>query len=575
MKFLLFILFFSSLFSQPHSGFDASGQNTAIHPGDDFYAHANGGWVDKTVIPADKSSYSLRLASTDLIESRLRELMERADGKIGAFYKSYMDEKKIEELGIKPLAQDMEAIKQAKTHEELWTLTGRLEFVRPILALDIQADSMQPEKYAVFVHQAGLGLPDRDYYLSDKFQEVKAKYEGYVGTCLRSAGLSEEWAKEIVQFETELAEASWTKAEARDPVASYNPMTRDELKAFLPEVAWDRLLESSSLGAVQRVVVAQKTAVQKLAKIFAKTQLEVLQAWMVFTSVDNAAPYLSKELVKAHFEMRKKALSGQEEMEMRWKSAVREVGHIDRLGWSVGDLYVAKYFPESAKKEIEALVENLKAAFEARIQHLDWLSEETKRAAIQKLAHYQVNVGYPVKSPDDSGVVVLDDDLVGNVKRLSLARWLFHVNRLESPVDRNDWVMTPHTNNAYHHPRLTKIVFPAGILQSPMFDPAADPAVNYGAIGAVIGHEMTHGFDDQGRKYDEKGALRDWWTPGDQASFETRAQVLGDQFSKYEPLPGLFINPKLTMGENIADLGGLILALDAYHASLKGSEALI
>lgn len=242
MKFILFILFFSSLFSQPHSGFDASGQNTAIHPGDDFYAFANGGWMERTVIPPDKPSYSLWMKATDLIESRLRELMENDGGKVGAFYKSYMNEKKVEELGIKRFEADLEAVRRTKTHEELWSLLGRhqFEFVRPLLGLDTAVDSMQPEKYAVFVHQAGLGLPDRDYYLSTKFQEVKSKYEGYVRTLLSLAGWPEEMAKEIVQFETEVAEASWTKSETRDQVATYNPMTREELKSFAPEVAWDR-----------------------------------------------------------------------------------------------------------------------------------------------------------------------------------------------------------------------------------------------------------------------------------------------------------------------------------------------
>lgn len=333
------------------------------------------------------------------------------------------------------------------------------------------------------------------------------------------------------------------------------------------------LLESAGLSSVGRVVVAQKSAVQKIAKIFAKTKLEVLQAWMAFTTVDRGAPYLSKDFVQATFEMRKKALSGQELMAPRWKYAVQEVGQIYRLGWVVGELYVEKYFPKTAKMEIEALVDNLKVAFKERIQKLDWLSDETKKSALEKLAHYQVNVGYPSTKQNDPDVVISEDDLVGNVRRLARAHWLFYVNRLNDPVDRSDWWLTPHSFNASHHSRLMKVIFPAGILQSPMFDPAADPAINYGAIGAVIGHEMTHGFDDQGHKYDAKGALRDWWTEEDQTSFEARSQVLGDQFSKYEPLPGLFINPKLTMGENIADLGGLLLALDAYHASLKGQEA--
>jgi putative endopeptidase len=334
---------------------------------------------------------------------------------------------------------------------------------------------------------------------------------------------------------------------------------------------------------LSRVIVGEKSAFPKLTEIYAKAPVDTIRAWHAFHLADNAAPYLSKPFTDAYFVMRNKTLSGQKEQQARWKRAITTVsggdfgvgdrfGTFGTMGFGVGQLYTAKYFPPEAKAKIQSLVTNLKDAYHARIEKLDWMGDDTKKEALKKLDTYTIKVGYPDHARDYSKLVIHGDDLVGNVKRCAAADWTFYSGRFFGPVDRTDWGMTPQTNDAYNG-SLRDIVFPAGILQPPMFDPNADPAINYGAAGGVIGHELTHGFDDQGRKIDASGTLRDWWTAKDAETFKARADVLGAQYSKFEPLPGVKVNGELTMGENIADLGGLTLALDAYRASLKGQPA--
>ncbi len=383
-------------------------------------------------------------------------------------------------------------------------------------------------------------------------------------------------------METRIAEASWTKAEDRDLVKAYNPMSPAELSSLAPGFDWRGFLAGAGLSGKTRVIVAEKSAFPKIAAVFASTPVPTLKAWLAFEVADNAAPYLSKPFQDAHFELREKTLSGQPEQRARWKRAIAAVGGDDciysaracfgTLDWAVGQAYAARYFTPETKANIEALVANLKTAFRARIETLDWMAPTTRAEALKKLDTYVIKVGYPDHPRGYSKVVIRKDDLVGDVRRAARADWAFYVARSAGPVDRSDWAMTPQTVDAYNGD-LRDIVFPAAILQAPEFDAKADPAVNYGAIGSIIGHEMTHGFDDQGRTIDAKGELRDWWTAGDGAKFKARAAVLGAQYASYEPLPGLHINPDLTMGENIADLGGLAIALDAYHASLHGQPA--
>jgi putative endopeptidase len=570
----------------------------AKKPGDDFFRYANGAWLDHVQIPADKPAYSLRLAMTDTTERRLHDLIEATakkaeqkptttEGKIGAFYKSFMHEGRIENSGASAIKDKLAEIQSAKTREALASMMRKqnADFHGGIFGVGIDVDVKDPKRYAVYLGQQGLGLPDRDYYLKPDFATQKGKYQAYAAHLLHLLNWPEadKRAGEIVNVETKFAEASWTKTQQRDPIATYNAMSIAELEALAPNFAWRPFLAQAGLDKVERVVVAEKSAFPKIASIYAETPLETLQAWHAFNIADHAAPYLSKAFGDASFEMRNKTLSGQKEQQVRWKRGVHAVsggdyGTGDRndrfgnLGWAVGQLYSTKYFPPAAKAKIEELVANLKVAMHARIQGLDWMGEATKVEALKKLDTYNIKVGYPDKARDYSKVEIRDDDLVGNVCRAAAADWAFYVQRLPETVDMSDWGMTPQTNDAYNG-SLRDIVFPAGILQPPMFDANADSAINYGAIGGVIGHELTHGFDDQGRKFDAEGKLHDWWTAEDAKTFEARAAVLGAQYSKFEPLPGAKVNGELTMGENIADLGGLTIALDAYRASLKGEPA--
>jgi putative endopeptidase len=498
-----------------------------------------------------------------------------------------MDESRVEQLGAKAIAPELEAVRSAKTHDALAGLMGRTQtdFESSLFNFYIDVDLKDPKHYAVYVGQGGLGLPDRDYYLKPDFAAQKAKYQQYVAQLLHLCGWpdADAAAKNVVAFETDIANASWTKAQQRDPIATYNPMAIAELAKFAPGFAWKDFLAGANLSKVKRVVVGEKTAFPRLAPLYARTPVPTLQAWSAFHIADNAAPYLSKSFADAYFQMRDKTLAGQQQQKVRWKRAVFAVsggdfgvgdrfGTFGTMGFGVGQLYTAKYFPPAAKAKIEALVANLKAAYRVRIEHLDWMGAATKKEALKKLDTYNIKVGYPDHPRDYSSLVITDDDLAGDVRRAGAADWAFYSGRLFGPVDRSDWSMTPQTNDAYNG-SLRDIVFPAAILQAPMFDANADPAVNYGAIGGVIGHEMTHGFDDQGRKIDATGALRDWWSKEDATRFEARAKRLGAQYSQFEPVPGAHVNGDLTVGENIADLGGLTLAVDAYHASLNGKPA--
>ena len=579
-------------------GFDAAGMDKAVKPGNDFFRFVSGTWLDKTPIPADKPAVSLRLAMTDRAEARLHDLMEAAaaktphqpgdlEGKVGAFYNAFMDEARIEKLGSAAIEFELAEVRAAKTRDALAALMGRnnSDFEGTLFNFGIDVDLKDPNHYALYMGQGGLGLPDRDYYLQADFAKQKAAYQAYVAHILHLLAWpdADARAKDVFDFETKIAEVSWTKVQDRDVEATYNPMTIAELQKQAPDFAWVGFLANANLAGIPRVIVAENTAFPKIAAAYAQTPLETLQAWQAFHIADNAAPYLSKAFTDAYFEMHAKTLAGQQQERVRWKRAVSAVsggdflvgdrfGTFGTMGWAAGQLYTAKYFGPDAKAKIESLVHNLVAAYRVRLNKLDWMSPATKAEAIKKLETYTIKVGYPDHPRDYSKLVILDDDLLGDVRRAGEADWMFYVGRYNGPVDRGDWGMTPQTNDAYNG-SLRDIVFPAGILQPPVFDAAADPAFNYGAAGGIIGHELTHGFDDQGRKIDATGVLRDWWTKDDTAKFEARAKLLGAQYTAFEPLPGVHVNGDLTMGENIADMGGLTLALDAYHASLYGKPA--
>jgi putative endopeptidase len=576
-------------------GVDLAGQDTAIRAGDDFFGRVNGGWVSRATIPGDKPGTTLRLLMTDTTEARLHAIMEAAaakaaheptdlEGKVGAYYKAFMDSAAIEKLGAAPLKAHLDQVRAATTPAAIAALMGRnnFDFNGTAFGIYVDVDLKDPNIYSVYVNQAGLGLPDRDYYLKPSFMAQRDAYKRYVESLLKLIDWPDPTARaqEILAFETLIADVSWTKVQQRDPNAVYNPMTVAELSRFAPGFDWSGYLGGAAMPRVTKVIVGEKSAFPKIAEIVARTPISVLQAWQAFTIADNAAPFLSEAFGGAYFGMRLKTLAGQQTPAVRWKQAVHAVSGGDYLtgertdrfgniGFGVGELFTAKYFPPAAKAKIEGLIVNLKAAYRLRIEKLDWMSAPTRQKALKKLDTYTIKVGYPDKSRDYTKLVVRDDDLLGDVQRSAAIDWQFYVDRSGGPVDKSDWAMTPQTNDAYNG-SLRDIVFPAGILQPPIFDPNADPAINYGAAGGIIGHELTHGFDDQGRRIDADGTLRDWWQPADSKTFDVRAKAFAAQYSAFEPLPGVHINGDLTLGENIADLGGVTLALDAYRASLKG-----
>jgi putative endopeptidase len=565
-------------------GFDAAGMDRSVKPGDDFYKYANGTWDATTTIPSDRTRYGNFDKLAELSEARTKAIItEAADSKstdpdtlkIGAAYKAFMNEALIEKLDAKPIAAELAGIRAIKTKDDMTALMGKSATTgySTILGLGIGADAKNPTRYAVHASSGGLSLPDRDYYLDAKFADKKTAYEAYVAQLLTMIGWDKpaENAKAIVAFETQLAEASWTRAERRDRDKTYNPMTLAELQALTPGFDWNRYLVGTELPKFDRVIVGTNTAFPKYAKIYGDTSLETLKAWEAYKVADGAAPLLSKRFADASFAFRGKTLSGQPEQKPRWK---RGVGMVNgTLGEAVGRVYVARYFPPESKAQMIELVGNIRSTLKARLDNLDWMSPETKVQAQDKLAQFTVKIGYPDKWRDYSKLVIKADDAYGNAQRAGAFEWRHDVERLNQPVDKTEWGMTPQTVNAYYNSVNNEIVFPAAILQAPFFDPKADAAINYGGIGGVIGHEISHGFDDQGRKSDGKGVLRDWWTAEDTAKFNAQRDRLGAQYSAFEPLPGVHVNGALTMGENIGDMGGLAFAYQAYHASLAGKPA--
>jgi len=558
-------------------GFDATGMDTSVRPGDDFFKYANGGWDVRTPIPADRTGYGLDYVLADQAELRVRGILEaQPDGgadavKIHAAYEAFMDEKRANALGAAPIAPDLDAIKAVKTKTEMAGLMGRspMGFGSAVFEIGIGVDQKDPGKYAVEMGQGGLGLPNRDYYIEPSFAAKKAAYQVYIAQILSMAHWQdpEGSAKAIVDFETRIAQVSWTRAESRDPDKTFNPMSPAELEKYAPGFEWRAFLDGADLAGVDRVIVRQNTAFPKIAAIYADTPLPTLKAWEAFHVADDAAPYLSDAFDDAHFQFRGKTLSGQPSQRDRWKRAVAFAN--GGMGEAVGKIYVAKYFPPEAKAKIDALVHELIVALGQRIDRLDWMSAETKTKAHAKLAQLTVKIVWR----DYSALKVSDTNIAADAEAFERFEWMRDVGRLHKPVDRTEWGMTPQTVNAYYNPTMNEIVFPAAILAAPYFDPGADAAANYGGIGGVIGHEMTHGFDDQGRKYDGTGTLKSWWTKEDGDKFDAQAKKLNAQYDAFEPFPGVHVKGDQTTGENIADLGGLLVALDAYHNSLHGQPA--
>ena len=568
-------------------GIDLAGMDASVKPGDDFFRYVNGTWASKTEIPPDRTSYGSFAILRELSDARVRTLLDRwaadknlkagsDEAKVAALYRSFLDEAAAEKLDAKPIEPLLAAVKKAETREDIAALMGRAAggFGGSFFSTAVFDDQKNPDRYALYVSQSGTGLADREFYLRENFKPQKDRYQQYVADMLRLVGWAdpEKHAADIVALETKIAEAHWTRAESRNRDKTYNPVTVADLEKNAPGFPWKTYFKEANLSGAKEAVVRQNTAFPKIAHIFAAAPVDTLKAWQAFHIADDAAPYLSKRFVDTNWEFRSKFLAGAKEQRERWKRAVTASS---AMGEAIGRTYVAEYFPPDSKAKMEKLVADLRAAMKNRIEKLEWMSPATKKAALEKLAKFNVKIGYPTKWRDYSALEIREGDLVGNVARASKFEWDYDVNRIGKTIDETEWSMFPQTVNAYYSSTKNEIVFPAAILQPPFFDPKADPAVNYGAIGGVIGHEITHGFDDQGRKSDGNGALRDWWAADDAAKFEAQATRLGAQYESFEfpALPELHITPRLTMGENIADLGGILLALDAYKLSLGGKPA--
>ncbi len=569
-------------------GIDIDGMDRSVKPGDDWFKYVSGKWAATTQIPPDRTEYGAFSLLTDLSEARVHALLDRwaadkslkpgsDEAKVAAVYRTFLDEAAAEKLDAKPIQPYLEAVKKAKSYDDTARLMGGAErgLGSSFFGAGIGDDAKNPDKYVLYISQSGLGLGDREFYLSDKLKPQKDRYQAYVAGMLGMIGWEEpeKNAADVVALETKIADAHWTRAESRNRDKTYNLTTIAELETNAPGFPWRVALKEAGIDKVDHAVVRQNTAIPKIARIFAGTPVATLQAWQAFHIADDAAPLLSKRFVGMHWEFHSKFLNGTKEQRPRWK---RAVGAAERtMGDAIGRAYVAAYFPPESKAKMEKLVADLRAAMKARIENLQWMSPETKTRALEKLSKFTVKIGYTSEWRDYSALEVREGDLLGNSERSSKFEWARDVNRLNKPVDKKEWGMTPQTVNAYYQPTKNEVVFPAAILQPPFFDPNADPAVNYGGIGAVIGHEITHGFDDQGRKSDGTGVLRDWWAPEDAAKFNVQAAKYGAQYEaiNFPQLPGIHITSGLTMGENIGDLGGILMGLEAYKISLHGKPS--
>ena len=559
-------------------GFDAAGMDRAVTPGDDFFDYANGTWIKTNEIPADKSRYGMFNVLDDLSKQRTKTIIDEQakdpNSKIGNAYASYMDTGAVEARGLTPLDPWLTKIRSTKSKAALPALYAEADkngVPIPVRAF-IGQDRKASDKYALNMSQGGLGMPDRDYYLSadPKLTETRNKYLQHLTNVLTLAGEKNAAAraKAVLDLETRIAQAHWTRADSRDADKTYNKLTLAQLAKQAPGLDFAAMARDEGVN-VDYIVVAQPSAVTGIAAQISKTPLAVLKDQLLLRTIDAYSAFLPERFDRENFSFYGTTLSGTPEQEARWKRGVNFT--VGTLGDDVSRLYVARYFPPETKAAADQLVHNLIGAMNRRIDQLEWMSPETKAKAHAKLAAFTPKIGYPSQWRDMSGLEIKRDDLIGNVMRARRFEHDYQVGKLGGPIRRWEWGMTPMTINAYSNSTMVEIVFPAAILQPPFFDPNADPAVNYGGIGAVIGHEMSHQFDDQGAKYDLHGNLIDWWTPGDSKEFHARLDKYEQQINAYEPLPGLHVNGKLTMGENVADLAGLTIAHDAYIASLNGA----
>ncbi|CAN5200999.1 M13 family metallopeptidase [soil metagenome] len=573
---------FAAAQAGPVSGVDSAGFDASMRPQDDLFGAGNGGWLKKTEIPADKSRFGTFDQLADLSDRRLRTIVEglaatpqkagSTDQKIADYYRAFIDTAAIDKAGLAPLRSRLDSIDAIKSRSELsaWLGSGQ-SLLRLPVAMGMEPDAKDPGINLAQAAQGGLGLPDRDYYLlTDDARLAKAR-AAYLAYLTRLGQLSGDKhaaasAEQVMALELLIAKAHWAKVELRDPVKSYNPMAPKALTELAPGMDWPAFLQAAELGGIERLSVMQPNTLTAVAKLVGEAPLSQWQAYLRLHLIDSSASLLPKPYRDASFGFHQQALAGAKAEKARWKQGIDEVNNA--LGEAVGQAYLARYFPPAAKARMQALVGNLLAAYKASIDGLAWMAPATKAAAQEKLAKYTTKIAYPERWRDYSKLVVKPGDALGNSLRAARFEYERQARQAGKPVDRGEWGMTPQTVNAYYNPSLNEIVFPAAILQPPFFDMGADDAVNYGAIGAGIGHEISHGFDDEGSQYDGDGRLRNWWTDADRAAFDAIGAKLVAQYETYEPLPGKHLNGKLTLGENIADLSGLQIAFKAYQRSL-------
>ncbi|WP_433287821.1 M13 family metallopeptidase [Pseudonocardia sp. CA-142604] len=572
--------------TQPaRTGLDLQWVDTAIRPQDDLFQHVNGQWLRTHEIPADRSQDGAFYALRDRAEEDVRAIVEDAGSqrgddarKIADLYSSFMDVERIEAAGTEPVRPLLDEVAAATDKAALAAVLGRRqrEGLSSLFGAFVSTDAKDSTRYLVHLSQSGLGLPDEAYYREDAYAEIRAKYLEHLARLAELVGLPEPegLAATVMELETALAAVSWDRVTNRDAEKTYTLMTLGALREHAPGFDWDPWLEAlgAPAGAFDEVVVRQPSFLAAAAKLWSERPLSQWQAWLAIRTASAGADHLNEAVVEEDFGFYGRTLSGTPELRERWK---RGVGLVEgALGEAVGRLYVERHFPASAKERMVTLVANLVEAYRQSISQLDWMSPETRQRALEKLERFTPKIGYPDEWKDYSALEIAADDLLGNVRRAGAWRTDDELAKIGKPVDRNEWFMTPQTVNAYYNPRMNEIVFPAAILQPPFFDPDADDAANYGGIGAVIGHEIGHGFDDQGSKYDGDGNMTDWWEPSDRTEFERRADALIKQYGDLSPagLPDHKVNGALTVGENIGDLGGLTIAIKAYKIATDGSE---
>jgi len=566
------------------SGIQTADLDVSARPQDDLFQYANGTWLRNVVIPADRSSYGVDAMMSERSVLQQRELLEAAKvssdpeaRKVGDLYASFMDEPRIEALGAKPLQADLHriaGIRRVADFTELLAYLDRNNVSTPI-GTGVRPDSKHSTQYAFWMGQSGLGLPDRDYYSSSepRLVEFRTKYRTHVESMLRLLGDADaaKQADDILALETALAKIQWTRVANRDPQKTYNPETLQQLQQLAPAIEWSKFFAASGLPrALPALIVRQPDYLQGLSQLLESTPIGAWKSYFRYRLLSSRAAFLSKAFVDEDFAFNQGVLRGTPTNQERWKRGVRLVDRL--MGEASGKLYVAKYFPPQTKARIDSLVGNLLTAYSQSINQLPWMSPATKVEAQAKLRKINVKIGYPSRWRDYGKLAISPTDLLGNVARADAFENHRRLAYLGGPIDRNEWNMTAPTVNAYYNPTVNEIVFPAGILQPPAFDPAADDAFNYGSAGATIGHEISHGFDDSGSQYDSDGNLRDWWTAEDHAKFKAQTEILIKEYDAFEPVPGFHVNGALTLGENIADIAGIEIAYKAYRASLGGRE---